>query len=144
MSNNVSHLNQLWTDIYYLLRYKHKEKVTHIGVRIMQIIEKEREVGIQDIARVMDISPNTASEHVKRLTEKKYVYKTRSDEDERKVIVKLTDVGADVLHLNSSLDEGKLTGIFAQASTKEQEAIIQSFQLLKELAKKNEEQEQID
>lgn len=140
MSNNVSHLNQLWTDIYYLLRYKHNEKVTHIGVRIMQIIEKEREVGIQDIAKVMNLSPNTASEHVKRLTEKEYVYKTRSSEDERKVIVKLTDVGADVLHRNSSLDEDKLTGIFAQTAKEEQEAIIQSFQLLKELAKKNEEQ----
>ncbi|WP_054707318.1 MarR family winged helix-turn-helix transcriptional regulator [Bacillus sp. JCM 19041] len=137
MLNNVSNLNHLWTDIYYLLRYKHNEKVTHIGVRIMQIIEKEREVGIQDIAKVMDISPNTASEHVKRLTEKEYVYKTRSGEDERKVIVKLTDVGADVLHRNSSLDEDKLTEIFEQASTKEQESIIQSFKLLKELAQRN-------
>ncbi|KHD85486.1 MarR family winged helix-turn-helix transcriptional regulator [Heyndrickxia ginsengihumi] len=136
MSKNVSELNALWTDIYYLLRYKHSEKVTHIGVRIMQVIQKEKEVTIKDIAKEIAVSHNTASEHIKRLTEKQYLYKTRSSIDERKVIIKLTDIGKDVLHRNSNLDEAKLKTIFETATDVEKQSIISAFRLLKELAKR--------
>ena len=54
---------------------------------------KEKAVGIKDIAGAIQVSHNTASEHIKRLLKKKYVYKTRSVEDERKVILKLTSLG---------------------------------------------------
>lgn len=134
MKNDVTELNELWTDIYYVLRYKHDDKLTHVGVRILQVIQKETEVGIQDIAKEIGVSHNTASEHVKRLTEKQYIHKTRSSEDERKVILQLTDFGKEVLHRNSSLDEEKLKVILDQLSPQKKENMLDAFKLLKKMA----------
>jgi DNA-binding MarR family transcriptional regulator len=135
MVKEIVQLNQLWTDIYYQLRYSHKEKITHQSIRIMQVIQKENEVGIKDIAQEIQVSHNTASEHVKRLLEKEYVFKTRSKVDERKVILKLTDVGTGVLHRHSSLDEEKLEHLlFEKMTEEERQSILDAFTLLKERA----------
>ncbi|MBY0154320.1 MarR family winged helix-turn-helix transcriptional regulator [Cytobacillus oceanisediminis] len=132
----IALLNHLWTDIYYQLRYNHQEKIPHQSIRILQVIQKEEEVGIKEIAEAIQVSHNTASEHIKRLFEKKYVFKTRSIEDERKVILGLTDLGSDVLHRHSSLDEEKLKKVlFKQMSAEERELILEAFTLLQERAK---------
>ncbi|MBT2638601.1 MarR family transcriptional regulator [Bacillus sp. ISL-39] len=136
MDKEIVLLNHLWTDIYYQLRYNHQEKITHQGIRILQVIEKEDEVGIKEIANAIQVSHNTASEHIKRLLEKNYVFKTRSSKDERKVILRLSDLGIDVLHRHSSLDEEKLKQIlFDQMSDEERKLILEAFILLKERAK---------
>lgn len=135
MNKEIKQLNQLWTDIYYILRYKHKENITHQGVRILQMIEKEDEIGIKDIAEGIQVSHNTASEHVKRLLEKEYVYKTRGVLDQRKVILKISDLGRDVLLQNSSLNEEKLQQLlFEQMTEQERESVIKAFNLMKERA----------
>ncbi|MBV7509715.1 MarR family transcriptional regulator [Bacillus sp. sid0103] len=136
MVKEIEQLNHLWTNIYYQLRYDHQEKITHQNIRILQVIQKEDEVGIKEIAEAIQVSHNTASEHIKRLLEKKYVFKTRSSEDERKVILRLTDLGNDVLHRHSSLDEEKLKQVlFEQMSDEERKLILEAFTLLKERAK---------
>ncbi|WP_409295877.1 MarR family winged helix-turn-helix transcriptional regulator [Peribacillus sp. SCS-26] len=131
----IIELNQLWTDIYYQLRYNQQEKITHQAVRILQVIQKEIAVGIKEVAQAIGVSHNTASEHIKRLIEKKYVMKTRSHEDERQVVLKLTDLGSGVLHRHSSLDEEKLELLFEKMSPGERELILQAFTLLREKAK---------
>ncbi len=136
MDKEIVQINQLWTDIYYQLRYNHQEKITHQSIRILQVIQKEDEVGIKEIAEAIQVSHNTASEHIKRLLEKSYVFKIRSSEDERKVILRLTDLGSDVLHRHSSLDDEKLKQVlFEQMSDKERKLILEAFTLLKERAK---------
>lgn len=111
------------------------EKITHQGVRILQVIQKEKAVGIKDIAEAIQVSHNTASEHIKRLLQKKYVYKTRSVEDERKVILKLTSLGADVLYRHSGLDEEKLKQLlFDSMNNEERTLVLKAFSLMKERA----------
>ncbi|SPU22405.1 MarR family transcriptional regulator [Niallia circulans] len=132
--DKVSMLNSNWTDIYYYLRYEYEEKITHQSIRILQVIEKETEVGIKKVAECIQISHNTASEHVKRLIEKKYIYKTRSLADERKVVLKLTHLGEDILRKHTSLDEDKLTDIFNRLTEEETEIILTGFKLLKQKA----------
>lgn len=136
MLNEIAQLNQLWTDIYYQLRYNHQEKITHQAIRILQVIQKEDEVGIKEIAEAIQVSHNTASEHIKRLLEKNYVVKIRSIEDERKVILRLTNLGSDILHRHSSLDEEKLKQVLLEKmSEEERRLILEAFTLLKERAK---------
>ncbi|OAJ76079.1 MarR family transcriptional regulator [Brevibacillus sp. SKDU10] len=135
MTKEIVKLNQLWTDIYYQLRYNHNEKITHQSIRILQVIQKESEVGIKDIAQAIQVSHNTASEHIKRLLEKEYVFKTRSQIDERKVILKLTDAGNEVLHRHSSLDEEKLEHLlFEKMTAEERQFVLDAFTLIKERA----------
>ncbi|MET3728363.1 DNA-binding MarR family transcriptional regulator [Fictibacillus halophilus] len=132
---NSSKLNQYWTDIYFHLHYPHGEKITHQVVRILQLIEKKDRVVVNDVANYLDISHNTASEHVKRMIHKNYIEKKRDQEDERRVILRLTDIGKKVLHENTSLDEEKLNHIFSQMDEVEIELITKAFKLLSERAK---------
>ncbi len=39
----IAKLNQQWTDIYYVLHYKHKDNISHQAIRLMQHIEKQGE-----------------------------------------------------------------------------------------------------
>ncbi|WP_144699922.1 MarR family winged helix-turn-helix transcriptional regulator [Fictibacillus phosphorivorans] len=132
---NSSKLNQYWTDIYFHLHYPHGEKITHQVVRILQLIEKKDRVVVNDVATHLKISPNTASEHVKRMIHKKYIEKKRDQNDERKVILQLTDFGKNVLHENTSLDVEKLKHVFSKMDEVEQELISKAFKLLSERAK---------
>ena len=131
----VEELNSYWTSIYYHLHYTHQEKITHQTIRLLQHIDKSSSVGIREIADYLTISHNTASEHVKRSIEKGYVYKNRDIQDERKVILHLTEAGKDILKRNSSLDEEKISAILREMTVSEKQLIQQAFQLLSERAK---------
>ncbi|UFT98336.1 MarR family winged helix-turn-helix transcriptional regulator [Radiobacillus kanasensis] len=132
MTNYYKVLNQYWTDIYYHLHYQHEEKLTHQAIRIMQHVEKNKAIGINELAEQMNVSQNTASEHIKRLIKKEYVSKERDSKDERKVILALTEDGEDVLYRNTSLDETKLQLIMEQLGEEERKKIMEGLQLLSE------------
>ncbi|MBU8688804.1 MarR family winged helix-turn-helix transcriptional regulator [Priestia megaterium] len=130
----VEELNSYWTSIYYHLHYTHQEKITHQIIRLLQHIDKSSSVGIKEIADYLHVSHNTASEHVKRSIEKGYVYKNRDIQDERKVILHLTEAGKDILKRNSSLDEEKVSAILLEMTASEKQLIQQAFRLLSERA----------
>ena len=136
MSIQSNQLNQYWTDIYFYLHYPHVDKITHQAVRILQLLDKHPDAGINEVAKVLKISHNTASEHVKRLIEKNYIVKERSGEDQRRVILRLTGLGSDVLYRNTSLDDQKLSKVLDQLSQEEKIIIEKAFQTLSEVAKK--------
>ncbi|MBY6036631.1 MarR family transcriptional regulator [Fictibacillus nanhaiensis] len=127
-------LNQYWTDIYFHLHYPHKEKISHQVIRILQLIEKKENVGVNDVAICIQVSHNTASEHVKRMLDKQYLNKRRDSQDERKVVLGLTDLGREVLHQHTSLDEEKLKHILKKMNDEELHLIIKALKLLSERA----------
>lgn len=135
LNSTVSLINEYWTDIYFHLHYLHKEKISHQVVRILQLVDKQKEVGVSEIASYIQVSHNTASEHVKRMIEKKYLIKTRDPLDERKVILWLTDFGKEVLHRNTSLDEEKLAQVLNQLDNNEKNIVEQALKILSERAK---------
>lgn len=136
MPNQASQLNQYWTDIYYHLHYPHKEKITHQVIRILQHVDKHGNVSINEIAEFINVSQNTASEHIKRIIQKGFLEKKRDYLDERRVILHLTELGKEVLHHHTSLDESKLTKILDGLSEEERSVIEKSLKLLSECAKK--------
>ena len=135
MDFNVKTLNNYWTDIYFHLHYPHKEKITHQVIRVLQLIEKKQNIGINDVSSYLNVSHNTASENVKRIIERSYVMKDRDPLDERRVILKLTDLGREVLQRNTSLDENKLIDIWDNLSSDEKSLVESAFKLLRERAK---------
>ncbi|WP_211270639.1 MarR family winged helix-turn-helix transcriptional regulator [Paenisporosarcina indica] len=135
MNSKVKQINQYWTDIYFHLHYFHKEKISHQVVRILQLIDKKEDIGVNEIASYIQVSHNTASEHVKRMIEKNFLTKERDLIDERRVILRLTDFGEDVLLRNTSLDEEKLAQIIDRLKDNEKEIIEQALKILSERAK---------
>lgn len=135
MDSKVNLLNQYWTDIYFHLHYPHQEKISHQVIRILQLVEKQENVGVGDIATYLQVSHNTASEHVKRMIEKGFLIKNRDLMDERKVLICLTELGKEVLHRNTSLDEAKLSQVLNSLSDDQKHTIEQALKLLSERAK---------
>ncbi|AWE07218.1 MarR family transcriptional regulator [Lysinibacillus sp. 2017] len=135
MDKEIKSLNQYWTDIYFALHYVHEEQISHQAVRILQLIKKTNLNSVGNIAEYLKISHNTASEHVKRLVNRGYLSKSRSTEDERRVILYLTKLGEDVLEKNTSLDESKLEKIMQSLSDQERLELVNSLKLLSERAK---------
>ena len=129
-------LNKAWTDIYYNLHYNYKEVLTHQNIRFLQTINKNEDVTIHFLSKVMALSHNTTSEHIQRLQKKGYVTKKKNIKDERQVIVSLTTKGQDALKQHTELDEVKINQIFESLTINEQDKIIDAFNTLGEISKK--------
>ncbi len=68
----------------------------------------------------MNLSHNTASEHVQRLQKKEYVERRKNPNDERQTYVTLTNLGKQVLKRNTELDEEKIRQVLGKLELKEQ------------------------
>ncbi|WP_369900190.1 MarR family winged helix-turn-helix transcriptional regulator [Bacillus manliponensis] len=131
----MKQLNKHWETIYYHLRYEYETNLSHQSIRILQMIAKENGLTIGQIAEALRLSPNTASEHVKRLIQKKLIMKERSKQDERIVVVTLTTAGLEVLTKHTLLDDEKLATLQSCFSEEEQQLISSAFELLAKEAK---------
>ncbi|WP_277928576.1 transcriptional regulator, SarA/Rot family [Bacillus cereus group sp. BfR-BA-01380] len=123
-------INKHWETIYFYLRHEYEENLTHQTIRILQMISRKEAQTIRTIATTLHLSHNTASEHIKRLIQKELVIKERSQQDERVVIVKLTEKGRQALATHTLLDEAKLKQIEEKLSEEEKELIQSAFELL--------------
>ncbi len=131
----IKDINNYFTSIYYHLHSTHEDSISHQSVRILQMIQKEDEVTVRDIAELLNISHNTASEHIKKLERNGWVKKERDFDDQRKVHIHLTTEGLLVLKKNAELDDQKLQHALNQLSGEDQQLILQAFRLLSEVAK---------
>ena len=131
----IEQINRYFSDIYFNLHPTQEEVISHQSVRILQMVQKKPFVMIRDIAEHLSISHNTASEHVKKLVGNGWLDKERSDEDQRKVYLHLTEKGLAILKKNTELDESKLDVVLSKLSTSEREMVVEAFRLLSEVSK---------
>ncbi|MFJ7662350.1 MarR family winged helix-turn-helix transcriptional regulator [Lysinibacillus sp. NPDC097162] len=131
----IQDINHYFTNIFYHLHTTHEDVISHQSVRILQMIQKEDEVTVRDIATLLNISQNTASEHIKKLERLSWVEKIRATEDQRKVKLYLTDAGRIVLKKNTELDDNKLKQALNLLTEKEQQSVLEAFRLLSEVSK---------
>lgn len=128
-------LNNYFTDIYYYLHPKLEHAISHQSVRILQILQKEQSITVRFLAEALTISHNTASEHVKKLENNGWIKKERSEKDQRKVYLKLTELGLQVVKQHTELDENLLKAALGKLSEEEQDNVMRAFRLLSEAAK---------
>lgn len=131
----IQEINHYFTNIFYHLHTTHVDVISHQSVRILQMIQKEDEVTVRDIAALLNISQNTASEHIKKLERHGWVEKIRATDDQRKVKLFLTEKGQLVLKKNTELDDNKLKQALNLLSEEEQKTILEAFRLLSEVSK---------
>ncbi|EON72697.1 MarR family winged helix-turn-helix transcriptional regulator [Lysinibacillus sphaericus] len=131
----IQDINNYFTTIFYHLHTTHEDVISHQSVRILQMIQKEDEVTVRQIAELLNISQNTASEHIKKLVRNGWVQKERAVDDQRKVNLHLTAQGLTVVKKNTELDDQKLQYALNHLSASEQQTILQAFRLLSEVSK---------
>ncbi|WP_144610839.1 MarR family winged helix-turn-helix transcriptional regulator [Bacillus cereus] len=128
-------INQHWESIYYHLRYEYEDNLSHQAIRILQLVSREKDITIGKVATELNLSHNTASEHVKRLIQKGFIMKERNKQDERVVNLTLTIEGIEVLEKHTLLDKEKIKILESQLSKEEQQLIEKAFSLLAKEAK---------
>jgi len=131
----MNQINDYFTTIYYYLHPENQGAISHQAVRILQLIQKEQCVTVQDVAKKLHISQNTASEHIKKLEKNHWIVKKRSIQDQRVVHIHLTDEGLQIVKRNTELDEVKLRKVLKELNETQQQEIKQAFKLLSEVAK---------
>ncbi|MEI4770050.1 MarR family transcriptional regulator [Psychrobacillus sp. FJAT-51614] len=132
MMNNI---NNDFTAIYYYLHPENQVNISHQSVRILQFIQKEEGATVQDVAKTLQISPNTASEHIKKLERNGWVTKNRLKDDQRIVNINLTEEGLKIVKVNTELDSEKLSKVWATLTSEQKIEIESAFHILSEAAK---------
>ena len=125
-------INDNLTNIYFYLHYENQGDISHKSIRLLQLLEKRDEVTVGDVAEYFRISPNTASENVKRLVKSGFIKKENSLEDERKVILHLTTSGKSTVLINTYYDEEKLAQVSESLAEVDRQKISEGFSLLRE------------
>ena len=102
MDPDLATLNELFTTTYrsvlkveeVMLRHLSNNSLTLSEMHMLECIGKRAgDVTITDIAQELDVTPPSVTMAVKRLERKGYLTKDRSDEDGRRVRVRLTEEG---------------------------------------------------
>ncbi|AFS70501.1 MarR family winged helix-turn-helix transcriptional regulator [Exiguobacterium antarcticum] len=128
----MSAIHEDFARLYYHLHPKWTENLSHQSVRILQTIQMKGAMTVKEIANRFVLSPNTASEHVKKLEGLGYIVKQRSSVDQRVVQVSLTREGRTAVKTHTELDAKRVEHVLKQLSPAEQQMIEAAFQLFRE------------
>ena len=102
MDPDLDTLNELFTTTYrsvlkveeVMLRHLSNGSLTLSEMHMLECIGKRKgDAAITDIAQELDITPPSVTMAVKRLEKKGFITKDRSEEDGRRVRVRLTEEG---------------------------------------------------
>ncbi|WP_274365174.1 MarR family winged helix-turn-helix transcriptional regulator [Paenibacillus thermotolerans] len=132
--DRVPEIAKHFAQIYYYTHRPHEEALPHQAVRLLQHLEMRGALTVGELAGLLGVNHNTASEHVKRLQKDSLLTKERDRSDERKVFVKLTEEGLAKLHRHSRPDEERLKAVLERMKTEEREAVARAFARIAEEA----------
>lgn len=127
----VTELSDLLASLYYEARREYQIDLSHRAIRLLQLVAYSSSAPrIDDIAKFMGCATSTASEHIKRLQKKGLLARHRSEDDERVVRVKLTEVGRSALVEHTFLDSEKLSKGLKGLPVREQTELIRLLKIM--------------
>ena len=86
-----------------------KLKITYPQYLVLMILWETESVAVNDIAKRLILQTNTVTPLLKRMEKQGLLVRERSEKDERKVIVRLTDKGKDMEENASEIPESLLS-----------------------------------
>ncbi len=115
-SNDISHLLSACAD-----RYARRGGRKNSQLRILQILGEEEIIPQRELQEILDVQPGSLSELLLKLENKGFIERIRSEEDKRKVYVRITEEGkehAEDMHAQFDQEDS-----FAVLSEEEQETL---------------------
>lgn len=125
--DRVSEIAKHFAEIYYFTHRPHEEALPHQAVRLLQHLEMRGGLTVGELAGLLGVNHNTASEHVKRLQKDSLLKKERDPNDERRVFVRLTEEGLAKLHRHSRPDEERLRAVLERLEPECRETVERAF-----------------
>lgn len=122
--------------IYHRCHPKYSIALSHQSVRVLQLLNEEQAVTVQRVADFLGCAANTASELVSRLVSKRLVEKRRSEDDERVVFLRLTDIGRTAFDEHVGLDVSRVAKALQMCDLRTKHEIQAAFETLLDLVGK--------
>jgi DNA-binding MarR family transcriptional regulator len=97
---------------------------------ILDHLDPDLPITVGELARRLRVTPATASLQLNQLTRLRLVARERDTEDARRVQLRLTDSGAQVRRLRSSLDPDRIREALVRLAPPEQEMVAAGLRLL--------------
>ncbi len=122
-------VSEHYAAIYRHCHPRYTVALGHQAVRVLQIAG-EGPVTVQAVCAELECAPNTASEIIGRLAAKKLVVKSRRQDDERIVEIKLTRSGHRILTEQTGLNRKELSAKLAVMRENDRNSILEGLKLL--------------
>jgi DNA-binding MarR family transcriptional regulator len=132
----ASSISRNFAAIYHRCHPRYSIALSHQSVRVLQLLNEEQAVTVQRVAEFLGCAANTASELVSRLVSKRLVEKQRSEDDERVVFLRLTDIGRTAFDEHVGLDVSRLANALQLCDLRTKHEIQTAFETLLDLVGK--------
>lgn len=99
----------------------------------LHALAQSESMTLTDLAKAVNLGVSTVNGIIDRLETKQYLSRTRSSEDRRKVSLKISDSGREIVTKAPSLLQDKLSTALLQLSESEQIIITESLERVVEL-----------
>ncbi len=99
----------------------------------LQVIGRQGELNVGDLARRINLSQGTVTTILDRLEKRGLVVRTRSTTDKRRVVVSLSEIGSEALASAPTLLQEHFLDAFSRLGDWEQNLILSSLQRVAEM-----------
>jgi len=96
--------------------------LTYTGYIAMLVLWEEDNISVKSLGKILTLDSGTLTPLLKKLESKGYISRIRSEKDERKVMVKLTDKGISLKEEASHIPQAIIHNIFGDKVFDEEDA----------------------
>lgn len=100
--------------------YLQKLDITYPQYLVLLVLWEEDELSVKEIGKKLILNSNTLTPILKRMEKQELLQRLRSNEDERKVIIKLSKKAKDLEKEASKIPEALVNGKISEFVTKEE------------------------
>ncbi|WAH37598.1 MarR family winged helix-turn-helix transcriptional regulator [Alicyclobacillus dauci] len=126
-------ISDAFANIYYHCHPAFEMELSHQAVRALQFLQMNGAATVTSVAAYLGCAQNTASEMLRRLSDKGLVVRRRNEVDERVVNVHLTTTGLNTVNEHTGLDVDKLASRLGRVSLDERSEILNQMVRLQRL-----------
>ena len=131
-------LNQVLKNLFYkILRIQERDvamasnsQLSRTEMHVLEIVQDVPNVTLTQIAEMLGITKATASVTIARLEKKKYLHKVKLDEDKRKSLLKLTELGAVCYEKHRQFHDSMVQSLLQEFRIEEYPTIVKSLEAL--------------
>ncbi len=130
-------INELLVDVFNnILRIEQQHmrqqgvKLSMNEIHVLEAIQKSEDSTMSNIAKRLHVTVGTLTTSMNRLVEKGYCERYRTDEDKRKVFIRLTRQGKAVLKIHETFHEEMIDAVIEDMHLEDNAVLIDSLEKL--------------
>jgi len=135
-------INELLVDVFNNILRIEQQHMRQQGVtlsmneiHVLEAIQKSEDAIMSNIAKRLHITVGTLTTSINRLVDKGYCERYRTDEDKRKVFIRLTRQGKQVLKIHEKFHDEMIDAVIEDMHLEDNAVLIDSLEKLTDYCK---------